>query len=212
MIFGGHGADELKQGVAYMAQAVAFEPQNADAQFLLARAYQGGWGGSEKNAAKAFEHFLAASKLGDERAERYVGMARLNGQGTAKDPPAALADFRSAAAHGSVWAMIDIAAMLAVGEGVPADPPAARDWYRRAADLGSAHGVRGLGVMLYRGEGGAVDTANGRALLELAVEAGDADAKRLAPLLFQGREAPDRAAIDAAKAAWLQSHPPPKAD
>ena len=213
LAFGGHGPDELKQGVAYLKQAVVVEPTNADVQFLVARAYQGGWGGSEKNPSKAFEHFLEGSKLGDERALRYVGMARLTGDGVAKDPPAALVDFKAAAEHGSQWAMIDVAAMLALGEGVPADPPQARVWYRRAAELGSAHGMRGLGVMLYRGEGGPIDRTTGRVLLELAVEASDTAARQIAPVLMPEVPSPaERTAIDAAKSAWLKAYPAPKAD
>ncbi len=213
MVFGGHGPDELRQGVTYLNQAVTFEPTNSDAQFLVARAYQSGWGGSERDAAKAFEHFEAASKLGDDRARRYVGMARLTGEGTAKDPPAALVDFKAAAEHGSQWALIDVAAMLALGEGVPADPPQARVWYRRAAELGSAHGMRGLGAMLYRGEGGAIDRITGRAYLELAVEAGDAASRQIAPALMWEDPSPqERTAVDAAKAAWLKAYPEPKPD
>nr|WP_272887151.1 tetratricopeptide repeat protein [Phenylobacterium aquaticum] len=212
MTFAGHGPDELRQGVEYLKRAVEFEPANADAQFLVGRAFQGGWGGTETNPKAAFAHFEAAAKLGDGRALRYIGMARLQGAGVEQNPAAALVDFKAAAERGNVWAMIDIAVMLATGEGVPADPPQARDWYAKAASRGSAHGLRGLGVMLYRGEGGAKDLVLGRAYLELAVAGGDDLAQQVAHELFGELSQADRAAVDQAKADWLKTHPTPRAD
>lgn len=206
------GGDQLKTGVEYMKKAVDIEPTNADAQYLVARSYQTGWGGTEKDARKAFAHFEAAAKLGNHQALRYVGMARLNGEGVAKDPARALQDFRKAAEQGDTWAMIDVAVMLAVGEGVAADPPQARDWYRRAADTGSAHALRGLGMMLFRGEGGPADPIVGRAYIEMAAAAGDANARTLMGQMLGPTPAADRARVEAAKADWLKTRPAPRAD
>lgn len=211
MIFNDPSPEALRQGVEHLKQAAEFEPTNADAQFLAGRAYQAGWGGSERDPAKAFTHFLAAGKLGDGRALRNVGLARLNGEGAPKDPTAAFADFKSAAGLGNVEAMIDVAVMLVTGEGVASDPSQARDWYRKAAGLGSAHALRGLGAMLYFGEGGTSDPVLGRAYLELAADAGDALAVRVAQERFRELSAADRAAVDRAKADWLAAHSAPKA-
>ncbi|MDO9245228.1 MAG: tetratricopeptide repeat protein [Phenylobacterium sp.] len=212
MTLGGHGRVSERQGVKYLNEAIKFEPRNADAQFLVARAFQNGWGGTEKDSRKAFTHFLAAAKLGDERALRYVGMARLNGDGVARDPPAALADFKAAAELGNVSAMIDVAVMLAIGEGVSADPALAREWYLKAAGQGSAHALRGLGAMLFVGDGGDVDPLTGRAYLELAIDAGDKLAPQAAEQLFDELSPSERAAVDQLKADWLKAHPVPKAD
>lgn len=210
MIFNDPSSEALRQGVEHLKLAAGFEPNNADAQFLAGRAYQAGWGGSERDPAKAFTYFLAAAKLGDGRALRNVGMARLTGEGAEKDPTAAFADFKSAAGLGNVDAMIDVAVMLATGEGVTSDPPQARDWYRKAAGLGAAHALRGLGAMLYFGEGGASDPILGRAYLELAADAGDALAVRVVQERFSELSAADRAAVDQAKADWLAGHSAPK--
>ncbi|HEY9218990.1 MAG TPA: tetratricopeptide repeat protein [Phenylobacterium sp.] len=212
MVFYDQDPEHLRQGVVSLQEALRSEPNNADAQFLVGRAFQNGWGGTEKNPKEAFAHFLAAANLGHDMARRNVGMARLTGDGVAKDPVAAIADFKVAAADGNAWAMIDIAVMLATGEGVPTDPPQARAWYLKAAELGSAHGLRGVGVMLYRGEGGPIDLINGRAYLELAATAGDELSGRIAQALFLELAPHDREAVDAAKAAWLKSHPTPRAE
>jgi len=212
LVLGGDGKKDLVTGVDYLRKAVAADPGNADAQFLLARAYQSGWGGTERSPEKAFEHFLAASKLGDERALRYVGMARLEGLGTTKDPVAALADLRLAADRGSVWAMLDVGVILALGEGVAADPAQARTWYEKAARRGSAHGLRSLGAMLLKGDGGAADPVRGRAYLELAIEAGEPNAQAVARALFHDPSPSERAAIEEVKAAWLKAAPRPTVD
>jgi uncharacterized protein len=212
LVLGGDGKQDLITGVDYLKRAVAADPGNADAQFLVARAYQNGWGGTERSPEKAFEHFLAASKLGDERALRYVGMARLEGTGTTKDPVAALADLKLAADRGNVWAMLDVGVMLALGEGVAADPAQARSWYEKAARRGSAHGLRSLGAMLLQGDGGPADRVRGRAYLELAMEAGEPNAQAVAQELFRDPSPSERAAIDEAKTDWLKAAPKPTVD
>lgn len=212
ILLGAHGQDELAGGVENLRRAVEFEPRNADAQYLVARAYQNGWGGTEKNPVKAFKHFDAAAALGDPRALRERGMARLRGNGVQQDPPAAFADFQAAAEAGNIWATIDVAVMLATGEGVPADPAQARLWYRRAAEQRSAHALRSLGAMLYTGEGGPTDKQTGRAYLELANEAGDPEAAKFARDSFTPITTPERIIVDQIKAEWVRTHGAPQAD
>lgn len=212
LVLGGGGQQDLATGVDYLQKAITADPGNADAQFLVGRAYQNGWGGTERSPAKAFEHFLTAGKLGDDRALRYVGMARLEGVGTTKDPAAAFADLKLAADRGNVWAMLDVGVMLAIGEGVPAQPAQARAWYEKAARQGSAHGLRSLGAMLLQGDGGPADPVLGRAYLELAVEAGEPNAQAVAKTLFRDLSPSERAAVDQAKAGWLKAAPKPTVD
>ncbi|MCW5761435.1 MAG: sel1 repeat family protein, partial [Phenylobacterium sp.] len=202
-------ARDMPAGVATLETSLKVDPGRADAWYLVGRAYQNGWGGVAPDPAKAYSHLKEGARLGDNRAERYVGMALLNGDGVERDEVAAMAAFRSAAQQGNVDAMIDIAVMLALGEGVPADAVQARAWYRRAADKGSVHALRGLGAMLARGEGGAAEPATGRAYLELAEQGGDPNARKILDGALGALPAANRGQIDAAKAAWRKEHAPP---
>lgn len=211
-LLSGKNPAEIRQGVEMMRKAIETDPAVPDAQFLVARAYQNGWGGTEKSDTKAFEHYVTAARLGDARALRSVALAQLEGRGVAKNPTAAMAGFRAAADKGQSLAMVDMALMLSLGEGVRADPVQARSWYLKAANMGSAHALRGLGVMLYDGQGGAVDRATGRAYLELAAAAGDDQAPALARERFGAISGGERAGVDRIKADWLRTHPAPKPD
>ena len=140
----------------------------------MARAYQTGAGGRARDLAKAAALFRQAAALDEPRAQRYLSMALLNGEGVDKAPQEALDWFEKAATAGNRDAMIDVASMLSTGEGgVDKDPPQARIVYLRAAELGSAYGLQGLGYMLVTGEGGAVDQPTGWAYLELAAAGGN---------------------------------------
>lgn len=210
MLFSGKSDEERRQGIVYLRKAADASPTNSDAQFLVARAYLNGWGGTEKNPKSAVEHFQAAANLGDARALRFVGMARLYGNGAEKDPTTALVDLKAAAERGNVMAMIDVAVVLALGEGVPADPHEARKWYDKAAKLGSAHALRGLGAMLYNGEGGPVDRPRGQAYLELAAEGGDIEAPGVEQKLLSKLSPVERMAVDQLKSDWLSKNPKPR--
>jgi TPR repeat protein len=204
---------DLRKGVDLLEKSLEAEPDNPDANWLVARAYENGWGGIERNPSKAYGLFLRSAQQGDRRAQRRVGVALLEGVGTDPDPRKAFDWFLKAANAGEINAMIDVAVMLATGEGgVPKDEPQARTWYQKAAELGAAHGLRGLGLMLYVGQGGPVDQARGQAYVELAVEGGDDLAPRLMEQLKLTPASGDRPAIDRIKANWLASHPKPRPD
>lgn len=208
-LFGIGMPQDLPGGSAMLEQALARDPGNADAAFLVARAHQNGWNGRPADLAKAAQLFRQAADLGDARGARYYGAALLTGQGVEEDGLEAYAWFRKAAEAGDVMAMIDVAVMLAIGEkGVPQNATEARSWYQRAAERGSAHALRGLGGMLLQGEGGAPEIARGLAYLEIAGEAGDPAAK--AALGQLGSGGAERSAIDTAKQAWLARHGAPR--
>jgi TPR repeat protein len=206
-LFGFGVKQDLKIGTQYLQKAVGYDALNVDAQFLLGRAYQNGWG-LEPDPALAYQHMRIAADLGDERAQWQAAMMLLRGAGVATDAVQAYSLVKQSAEQGFVQGMISHAVMLATGEGVAEDDAEALSWYRKAADTGSAHALRGIGAMYVQGEGVPRDVALGFALLELAETAGEPVAVQILQSLRQ-TENPDRAAVDKAKAAWLAAHVAP---
>lgn len=201
-LFGRGVEQDLTLGAANLWRAVEVHPTNIEAQFLLARAYQNGWGDMDPDPALAYRHMRIAAEGGEARAQWYVGMMLLNGRGVAADQPEAYQFVRMSADAGHLPGMISTAVMLATAEGVAEDDVEARLWYQRAAEQGSAHALRGLGAMLLTGEGGAVDADAGVAYLELAHEAGDELAGQILRQ-FGAPAATRRAGINEIKAVWL---------
>lgn len=206
----GHGVpQDLARGSQMLAVAVEADPSNADAQFLLGRAYQNGWGVTPDQQA-AFEHLRVAADAGDERAQWQVGMMLLNGEGVGRNPTQARRYVTGSAESGHVPGMISMAVMYALGEGGPVDATKARDWYRRAAEAGSAHALRGLGGMLMVGEGGPVDEVTAAAYLDLAAKAGDAQAAQMRQAFADRIARLNRADVEAVKTRWLREHGTPR--
>lgn len=200
----GHGVEQdMTRGSRLLETAVEEAPGNIDAQFLLGRAYQNGWG-IPADAGAAYRHLKIAADGGDARAQWNVGMALLNGDGVTANPVLAHAYVRASAEDGYPSGMISMAVMLAVGQGTRVDAPQARQWYRRAAETGSAHALRGLAGMLLAGEGGRVDAVAGAAYLDLAAKAGDANARQMQQIFAPLIAAQDQGAVEAAKAAWVR--------
>ena len=208
-LFGQGVEQDMTRASRLLITAVEAAPHNIDAQFLLGRAYQNGWG-MGADAAAAFRHFTLAADGGDERAQWQVGMALLNGDGTRRNPGLARRYVSRSAEGGYIDGMISMAVMLALGQGGEVDAAEARRWYALAAEAGSAHALRGLGAMLLVGEGGPADPVTGAAYLDLAAKAGDELAALLQQRLAQQIAAVDRGAVEAAKGRWLQAHGVPR--
>ncbi|MDQ8028821.1 MAG: tetratricopeptide repeat protein [Brevundimonas sp.] len=206
-LFGQGVEQDLTRGSQMMMVAVEANPSNADAQFLLGRAYQQGWG-IPRDPRAAFSHLRAAADAGDERAQWQVGMMLLNGEGVARDQVLARRYVAASAEAGYLDGMVSMAVMYALGEGGPPDAVQARRWYQRAAETGSAHAMRGVAGMLMTGEGGPVDEVTGVAYMDLAAKAGDANAIRMQQLFAARIAAQDRAAVEAVKSRWLREHGP----
>lgn len=201
---------DIPLGVSLLERDVGRDSAGGDydALYLLARAYQSGWGGLTRDPVKAYGLFLRSARQDDPRAQRYVGMALLNGEGVTQDKAEAYVWFKKSADGGYRDAMIDVASMLSTGEGgVTVDQSLARAIYLKAAQMGSAFGLQGIGCMLLDGEGGDIDAATGRAYLELAAEAGNAPAGQL--MQMQRFQAPEalRPQIDRIKAEWKARYP-----
>lgn len=208
-LFGQGVEQDLERGSRLMMTAVERTPNNVDAQFLLGRAYQNGWGIAADPTA-AFRHMKLAADGGDARARWNVGMMLLNGDGVAQNPALARQYVRRSAEDGYIDGMISMAVMLALGQGGEIDAAGARRWYARAAEEGSAHALRGLGMMLLIGEGGPSDPVTGAAYLDLAAKAGDELAPQLQQRLAGQIGTLNPAAVEAAKGRWLREHGAPR--
>ncbi|MGX1692248.1 tetratricopeptide repeat protein [Brevundimonas naejangsanensis] len=207
-LFGAGVQQDLKKGTRLIQTAVRTDPGNVDAQFLLGRAYQNGWGVPvDVDAART--HLTLAADSGDPRAQWNLGMLLLDG-GAPSELATAYRYVRQAAEQNFESGMISLAVMLAVGQGVTPDPAQARLWYARAAENGSAHALRALGMMILVGEGGASDPVQGAAYVELAAEGGDANAAILLRQFAKPLSQLPRADIDAAKAKWVKDHGAPR--
>lgn len=203
-LFGAGVQRDLEKGTRLIQTAVRADPGNVDAQFLLGRAYQNGWGVPiDLDAART--HLTLAADSGDPRAQWNLGMLLISG-GASSDIATAYRYVRQAAEQNFESGMISLAVMLAMGQGVAPNAAEARLWYARAAEGGSAHALRGLGMMMLIGQGGASDPVKGAAYVELAAEGGDANAATLLRQFAQPLSELPRAEIDAAKAKWLRDH------
>lgn len=208
-LFGDGVEQDMERGVRMLIAALEVIPDSADAQFLVGRAYQNGWG-IEADPAEAFRHFDVSARAGDARAQWQAGMMLLNGDGVTADARLARSYVAASADQGYPDGMISMAVMLALGQGGPVDAPSARVWYQRAAEAGSAHALRGLAGMLLNGEGGPRDVVTGAAYLDLAAKAGDELAPRIQQQLAAEIAAIDPARIEAAKSRWLREHGMPE--
>lgn len=207
-LFGAGVQRDLGKGTRLMQTAVRADPGNIDAQFLLGRAYQDGWGVPvDLDAART--HLTLAADSGDPRAQWNLGMLLIDG-GAPSDLTTAYRYVRQSAEQNFESGMISLAVMLAVGQGVAPDPTEARLWYARAAENGSAHALRALGMMMLVGEGGASDPVKGAAYVELAAEGGDANAATLLRQFAEPLSQLPYADIDAAKAKWVKDHGAPR--
>ncbi len=191
-----------------MQTAVRADPGNIDAQFLLGRAYQYGWGVPvDLDAART--HLTLAADSGDPRAQWSLGMLLIDGRAPT-DLATAYRYVRQSAEQNFESGMISLAVMLAMGQGVTPDPAEARLLYARTAESGSAHALRALGMMILVGEGGASDPVKGAAYVELAAEGGDANAATLLRQFAEPLSQLPRTDIDAAKAKWVKDHGAPR--
>lgn len=157
----GHGVDQdMAAGSELLIQVAEADPDNVDALFLAARSLHQGWG-RRPDPGRAFPMMRRAADFGVPRAQWWVGMMLLNGEGVAANPEAAYVYVRSAGEAGDLDGQISTAVMLALGQGTAVDGAEARRWYRGAAESGSAHALRGWGMMLLTGEGGPAEPERG---------------------------------------------------
>lgn len=138
----------------------AAELGDAEAQFRLARCYDGSGEGVDADAAQAVKWFEKAAKEGNAKAIRNLGLCFEYGKGVAKDMAKAEELYRKAfpgisklAQQGDAEGQFYLGHCYSNGQGVQKDLAQAVEWYRKAAEQGNARAQAMLGDCYYNGEG-----------------------------------------------------------
>lgn len=108
----------------------------------------------------------------DARALYEQGQQLALGDGSRRDPAAAIDYYRRAAELGYAPAQYRLGAAYHYGEGIDKNPAQAVVWYRRAAEQGFTMAQRNLGNLYLRGEGVAQDKVQALAWLSLVAVRG----------------------------------------
>jgi TPR repeat protein len=87
---------------------------------------------------EAVRWFRLAAAQGNAKAQNYLGVCYLNGEGVAVDHAEAVRWFRLAAEQGYATAQLNLGVCYCDGDGVAVDHAEAVRWYRLAAALGNA--------------------------------------------------------------------------
>ena len=107
---------------------------------------------SEYNTGKyksAFEHFSEYAKMGNAKAQYYLGKMYYEGQcvGGSRNYAIAAEWYRKSAEQGNAEAQYSLGSMYEKGEGVSQDYAKAVEWYRKSAEQGNSEAQCNLGYM-----------------------------------------------------------------
>jgi len=144
MLLEGPAKDERAAFACFLSAAKAGD---IDAQNMVGRAYENGWG-TAKDFARAAQHYRIAAEAGLAWAQYNLGHLLLDGNGVARDHAAAFRWYFAAAAQGHERSMNLVARCCEEGWGCPRDPAAARMWYRRSAEAGYFRGAYNYATIL----------------------------------------------------------------
>jgi TPR repeat protein len=182
---GGDPHDALEQGLKnYFDQRYveaesqlhsAAQHNSGLAAYYLAAMYFYG-NGVKQDDAKALDWALRGAKLGDVRAQNYVGFLLATGRGAKQDEEQALRWYSIAADKGFGTAAYNAGLAYANGRGTRADPQKAVDYYRRAVDQGEPLAGNALGDMYRFGKGVGLDLNRAANWYKVAADRGDAGA------------------------------------
>lgn len=106
---------------------------DAQAQFMLGKAYHQGQLGLTQDYAKAFSLFLSAAKTSDQASFMLSRMAKF-GQGVPRDVKACVHWLQVSSDQGNGQAMYLLSTAYANGDGVDKDPKLARHWLEESAE------------------------------------------------------------------------------
>jgi len=123
-----------------------------EAQWLLARCYDEGFG-VERNEIRAVSWHLKAAEQGYPHAQNHLGSCYQNGDGVPQDDAEAVQWYRRAAEQGYAIAQANLGWCYDTGSGVAQDEAEAAKWYREAAEQGDYTSQFNLGVHYEWGSG-----------------------------------------------------------
>ena len=137
---------------------------------------------SEYNTGRyksAFEHFFEYAKMGNAKAQYYLGKMYYEGQcvGGSRNYDIAAEWYRKSAEQGNAEAQYNLGIMYENGRGVSQDYAKAVEWYRKSAEQGHADAQNNLGDMYENGRGVSQDYAKAVEWYRKSAEQGDAYAQ-----------------------------------
>ncbi len=103
--------------------------------------------------ATALKRFRPLAEMGDTRAQGYLGLMYLEGQGVPRNDKIAFKWFKAAAERENAQAQHNLGWMYEEGRGVTRDDQSAVKWYMRAAALDLVKSQHNLAVMYENGRG-----------------------------------------------------------
>jgi len=181
-----HKAEDAQQKRAAMARIrnialVAMSILAVVAGFL-------GW--SAEQQRKTAEQQRLTAEQEKERADDTLARAttiivKIQDQMDDETKSAAVAVFRTGAAHGHAPSMRNLGLLYESGQGVAQDYAKAREWYEKAAAKGDAIAMSNLGGLCADGRGVAQDYARAREWYEKAADKGNAIAMSNLGLLYE---------------------------
>ncbi|MDR0563269.1 MAG: tetratricopeptide repeat protein [Spirochaetaceae bacterium] len=145
-------ASSLREGSPKTASAHSAEPQDASAQYNLARRYAHGEG-VPKNAKQAAYWYAKAAEQGLASAQNTLGLCYLRGFGVNKDSAKKIYWYSKAAEQGFASAQYNLGTCYFNGYGVNKDEVKAAYWWTKAAKQGNASAQYNLGVCYFNGWG-----------------------------------------------------------
>lgn len=119
----------------------------AEAENMIGRCYENGWG-TPVDLAAAASHYRSSALGGHDWGEYNFGNLLFDGRGIARDVPQALHWYLRAARQGHGRAMNLLGRCLDEGWGVPRSPDDAAYWYRRSAETGYFRGELNYALVL----------------------------------------------------------------
>lgn len=89
-----------------------------------------------KEYAIAYDDFIEADKYGHMKAQRYLGLMALKGEGIAKNEKKAFQFFQNAANKGDITSQYWLGYLYEIGIGTDKNMDKAIEWYKRSAQRG----------------------------------------------------------------------------
>jgi localization factor PodJL len=145
------------------------------------------------------DRLTAAAQTGDAKAELIVGTKYLNGEGTAKDPAAALRWLQRSAIQGQPVAQYLLATLYQQGVGTPANMAKATQWYEAAALQGNRKAMHDLAIAYADGSAGVKNPQEAARWFSRAASYGYVDSQFDLAVLYERGDGVPQSLLDAYK-------------
>ena len=160
------------------------EKEIAEGLLYLARCYYYGEG-TKKDFKQAFNCFEKSALLGNDEAQKALGILYQQGIYVAKDINKAIYWYEKSASLGNVDAQYNLGTIFSCGKGVDIDYKKAIYWYEKAVKQNDIDAQVNLGEIYYNGLGVKKDFKKAFELYERAANFGDSDAQSCLGTLYE---------------------------